>query len=150
MATAFEIRKSQRSGIAIFKWSLLTPFFLLLLFLLPVFLLQIYFSFHSWSVYLSTWWEADFVGFDTFAEVLSDPRFHWSILRSLIFAGVFAALERHALPSGMAWPSGLADCRPDFGATGGNPDGRLSAAADLERLLSGRRCYGRWPELGPL
>ncbi len=91
MATTFEIRKKQRSGIAIFKWSLLTPFFLLLLFLLPVFLLQIYFSFHSWSVYLSTWWEADFVGFDTFAEVLSDERFHWSILRSLIFASASTA-----------------------------------------------------------
>ena len=87
MAGMAEIKSSQRTSIAVFKWSLLTPFFLLLLFLLPVFLLQIYFSFHSWSVYLSTWWEADFVGFDTFKEVLVDERFHWSILRSLVFAG---------------------------------------------------------------
>jgi multiple sugar transport system permease protein len=80
------IKKSRRSGVTIFKWSLLTPFILMVLFLLPVFLLQIYFSFHSWSVYLSTWWEADFVGFDTFADVITDERFQWSILRSLIFA----------------------------------------------------------------
>jgi multiple sugar transport system permease protein len=86
MAAIAEIRKSQKSGVAIFKWSLLVPFFMLLLFLLPVFLLQIYFSFHSWSVYLSTWWEAEFAGFDIFMDVLTDERFLWSVLRSLIFA----------------------------------------------------------------
>ncbi len=89
-ATA-EVRRSRKSGVTAFKWSLLIPFFLLLLFLLPVFLLQIYFSFHSWSVYLSTWWEAEFVGFDTFADVITDERFLWSILRSLIFASASTA-----------------------------------------------------------
>ncbi len=91
MAAIAEIRKKQKSGIAIFKWSLLGPFILLLLFMLPVFLLQIYFSLHSWSVYLTTWWEAEFVGFETFIEVLTDERFQWSVVRSLAFAGASTA-----------------------------------------------------------
>jgi len=85
------LEKNKRSGVTIFKWSLLTPFFMFLLFLLPVFLLQIYFSVHSWSVYLSTWWEAKYVGLGTFLEVITDERFHWSILRSMIFATVSTA-----------------------------------------------------------
>ena len=79
----------QRSrGGAVFKWTLLTPFFALLLFVVPVFLLQLYFSFHSWTIYLGSWWDADFVWFDMFRGVLTDPRFGWSIVRSLVFAGV--------------------------------------------------------------
>jgi len=74
-------------GGAVFKWTLLTPFFALLLFVVPVFLLQLYFSFHSWTVYLGSWWDAEFVWFDMFADVLTDSRFGWSILRSLLFAG---------------------------------------------------------------
>lgn len=73
---------------AVFKWTLLTPFFALLLFIFPVFLLQLYFSFHSWTVYLTNWWDAEFVWFDMFKDVLTDPRFGWSIVRSLAFAGV--------------------------------------------------------------
>jgi multiple sugar transport system permease protein len=76
------------AGIGLFKWAVLTPFFALLLFMLPVFLLQIYFSFHSWTVYLTNWWEAEFVGFETFREVLTDERFLWSFVRSFVFAGV--------------------------------------------------------------
>ena len=38
-------------------------------------------------MYLSSWWNADFVGFDIFAEVFTDPRFGWALLRSLVFAG---------------------------------------------------------------
>ncbi|MEE9275476.1 MAG: sugar ABC transporter permease [bacterium] len=75
-------------GVKAFKWTLLTPFILLILFLLPVFWLQIYFSFHSWTIYLSNWWEADFVWFETFADVLTDERFMWAIPRSLFFAGL--------------------------------------------------------------
>jgi multiple sugar transport system permease protein len=76
------------AGMALFKWAVLAPFFALLLFMLPVFLLQIYFSFHSWTVYLTNWWEAEFVGFETFREVLTDERFLWSFVRSFVFAGV--------------------------------------------------------------
>src|SRR4030095_15967474 len=76
------------AGMALFRWAVLAPFFALLLFMLPVFLLQIYFSFHSWTVYLTNWWEADFVGFETFREVLTDERFLWAFVRSFVFAGV--------------------------------------------------------------
>jgi multiple sugar transport system permease protein len=73
---------------AVFKWTLLTPFFALLLFLAPVFLLQLYFSLHSWTIYLTNWWDAEFVWFDMFKDVLTDPRFGWSIARSLAFAAI--------------------------------------------------------------
>jgi multiple sugar transport system permease protein len=48
--------------------------------------LQLYFSFHQWTVYLSSWWDADFVGLDLFQDVLTDPRFGWAVVRSLAFA----------------------------------------------------------------
>src|SRR5437879_13012659 len=70
-----------------FKWSILLP--LIALFagvLIPVLFLQLYFSFHQWTIYLGSWWEADFVGFDLFRDVLTDERFGWAILRSLAFA----------------------------------------------------------------
>jgi multiple sugar transport system permease protein len=54
--------------------------------LTPVLLLQLYFSFHQWTVYLSSWWDADFVGLDLFRDVLTDPRFGWAVVRSLAFA----------------------------------------------------------------
>jgi multiple sugar transport system permease protein len=54
--------------------------------LTPVLLLQLYFSFHQWTVYLTSWWDADFIGFDLFREVLTDPRFGWAVVRSLAFA----------------------------------------------------------------
>ena len=38
------ISKKRFSGIALFKWTLLTPFFGVLLLLVPVFLLQLYFG----------------------------------------------------------------------------------------------------------
>ena len=50
---------------------------------MPVLLLQLYFSFHQWTVYLGSWWDADFVGLDLFKEVLTDPRFGWAVVRSL-------------------------------------------------------------------
>jgi multiple sugar transport system permease protein len=78
---------SRTRGIRRFKWAILTP--LIALFggvLVPVLLLQLYFSFHQWSVYLGSWWDAEWIGLDIFKEVLTDPRFGWSILRSLAFA----------------------------------------------------------------
>lgn len=78
---------SRARGIARFKWTILAPliaFFLLVL--LPVLLLQLYFSFHQWTVYLGGWQDAEFVGLEVFREVFTDTRFGLSILRSLAFA----------------------------------------------------------------
>jgi multiple sugar transport system permease protein len=78
---------SRRRAIRRFKLSLLAPLIALFAFvLIPVLLLQLYFSFHQWTIYLSSWWEADYVGFDLFQEVLTDPRFGWAVVRSLSFA----------------------------------------------------------------
>lgn len=78
---------SRRRAVRRFKLSLLAPLIALFAFvLIPVLMLQLYFSFHQWTVYLSSWWEADFVGFDLFQEVLTDDRFGWAIVRSLSFA----------------------------------------------------------------
>ncbi len=78
---------SRTRAVRRFKLSLLLPLIGLFLFLLmPVLLLQLYFSFHQWTVYLSSWWDADFVGLDLFQEVLTDPRFGWAVVRSLAFA----------------------------------------------------------------
>ena len=79
--------RSRRLAIRRFKLSLLLPLMVLFLFLLtPVLLLQLYFSVHQWTVYLSSWWDADYVGLDLFQEVLTDPRFGWAVVRSLAFA----------------------------------------------------------------
>src|SRR5664280_28448 len=78
---------SRRRAIRRFKISLLAPLFALFaLVLIPVLLLQLYFSLHQWTVYLGSWWDADFVGLDLFKEVLTDPRFGWAVMRSLAFA----------------------------------------------------------------
>lgn len=78
---------SRRRAVRRFKLSLLTPLIALFAFvLIPVLMLQLYFSFHQWTVYLSSWWEADFVGLDLFKEVLTDERFGWAVVRSLTFA----------------------------------------------------------------
>jgi multiple sugar transport system permease protein len=53
---------------------------------MPVLFLQLYFSLHQWTVYLGTWWEADFVGLELFQEVFTDDRFGYAVLRSLAFA----------------------------------------------------------------
>ena len=53
---------SRSEAIRRFKWMILLPLMLMLFSLLtPVLLLQLYFSFHQWTVYLSSWWNADFV-----------------------------------------------------------------------------------------
>jgi len=78
---------SRRRAVRLFKLSLLAPLVALFAFvLMPVLLLQLYFSFHQWTVYLGSWWDADYVGFDLFQEVFTDPRFGWAIVRSLAFA----------------------------------------------------------------
>ncbi len=86
MVATTGLRRGRVSGASLFKWTLLAPLTALLLFLLPVFLLQIYFSFHSWTIYLTSWWNAEFVWLAMFGEVLGDPRFHWAVVRSLVFA----------------------------------------------------------------
>ena len=78
---------SRARAIRRFRWSILGPLIaLILLVLTPVLFLQLYFSFHQWTVYLGTWWDADFVALDLFQEVFTDPRFGWAIVRSLVFA----------------------------------------------------------------
>jgi multiple sugar transport system permease protein len=78
---------SRTRAIRKFRWSILIPLIALFVFvLLPVLFLQLYFSFHQWSVYLGSWWEADFIGLDLFQEVFTDERFGWAIVRSLSFA----------------------------------------------------------------
>jgi multiple sugar transport system permease protein len=87
VAPAASRELSRTRGIKRFKWTILAPLIALFLgVLLPVLLLQLYFSFHQWTVYLGTWQEADFVGLEIFREVFTDPRFGWAILRSLAFA----------------------------------------------------------------
>ena len=78
---------SRARAVRRFKLSLLLPLIAMFtLVLTPVLLLQLYFSFHQWTVYLSSWWDADFVGLDLFKDVLTDPRFGWAVVRSLSFA----------------------------------------------------------------
>src|SRR5215211_5939785 len=78
---------SRARAIRRFRWSILGPLIALFaLVLMPVLFLQLYFSFHEWSVYLGSWWDADFVGLDLFKEVFTDQRFGWAIVRSLVFA----------------------------------------------------------------
>jgi multiple sugar transport system permease protein len=80
-------QRSRQRAITRFRWSILVPLLALLGFvLIPVLFLQLYFSFHQWTVYLGSWWEADYVGLELFAEVLTDPRFGWAVVRSLAFA----------------------------------------------------------------
>src|SRR3984893_5353679 len=78
---------SRQKGLRRFRWAIVSPLIALFAFvLLPVLFLQLYFSFHQWTVYLGSWWDADYVGLDLFQEVLTDPRFGWAVVRSLVFA----------------------------------------------------------------
>ena len=87
-AGAAGLRSNRKRGIRIFKWTLVAPLFSLFFFLVPVFLLQLYFSLHSWTIYLSTWWDADYAGLELFKEVLTESRFYWAFARSFFFAGL--------------------------------------------------------------
>lgn len=76
-----------------YKWTILPVVAVPVLFLAaPIIFFQIYFSLHQWTAYLGDWWEAEFVGLENFADVLADERFHWSLVRSLIFAGASTVL----------------------------------------------------------
>jgi multiple sugar transport system permease protein len=87
IAPAAQREVSRARAVRRFKWAVVTPLIALFLgILLPVLLLQLYFSFDQWSVYLGSWWDAEWVGVDIFKEVLTDPRFGWAIARSLSFA----------------------------------------------------------------
>lgn len=78
---------TQARAVRRFKWSVLSVFLLLMIGVLgPVLFLQLYFSFHDFSIYLGSWWEAEFVGLDIFQEVVTDPRLGIAIVRSLLFA----------------------------------------------------------------
>jgi multiple sugar transport system permease protein len=78
---------SRARAIRQFRWSILGPLIALFgLILVPVLFLQLYFSFHQWSVYLGSWRDAEFVGLDVFRQVFTDGRFGFAILRSLAFA----------------------------------------------------------------
>src|SRR3977135_3640646 len=78
---------SRRPSVRLFKWLILGSLIALLAGVLaPVLLLQLYFSVHQWTVYLGSWWDAEYVGLELFQEVLTDPRFGWAVVRSLAFA----------------------------------------------------------------
>jgi multiple sugar transport system permease protein len=88
-ATAQPSRRevSRTRAIRRFRWSILVPMIVVFtLVLTPVLLLQLYFSFHQWTVYLGSWWDAEWVGLDMFQDVFTDPRFGWAIVRSLVFS----------------------------------------------------------------
>lgn len=78
---------SQAQSVRRFKWLVLSPFILVMgAILVPVLFVQLYFSFHSYTIYLGNWWEAEFAGLEIFRDVLTDPRLGWAIIRSLLFA----------------------------------------------------------------
>src|SRR5215470_13411222 len=78
---------SRKRAVRSFKLALMTPLIVMFACVLtPVLLLQLYFSFHQWTVYLGSWRDAEYVGLDLFWEVLTDPRFGWAMVRSLVFA----------------------------------------------------------------
>jgi multiple sugar transport system permease protein len=86
-ATVSRKQMTQARAIRRFKWTVLTPLIAAFGFVLvPVLTLQLYFSFHQWSVYLGSWFDAEFIGLDLFWEVLTDERLGWAVLRSLYFA----------------------------------------------------------------
>ena len=78
---------TQARAVRRFKWSVLSVFITLMVaVLVPVLFLQLYFSFHEYSIYLGSWWDAEFVAFDLFWEVLTDPRLGAAVVRSLLFS----------------------------------------------------------------
>ena len=87
--------RTRAQGIRRFKWAVLTPFLALMLFILmPALLLQGYFSFFAFSIFdagentgFSSYFEAsEWVGLDLWADALSDDKFGFAIIRSLLFA----------------------------------------------------------------
>jgi multiple sugar transport system permease protein len=86
---------TREQGIKRFKWAVLTPFLALMIFiLLPAFLLQGYFSFFAFSIFdagddssfLSYFRASTWVGLDLWADALTDEKFGFAIIRSLLFS----------------------------------------------------------------
>ena len=86
---------TRTQGIKRFKWTVLSPFIFLMVFILvPALLLQVYFSFNQFSIFdagdndgFSAYFEAsEWVGLDLFIDVFRDGRFHNAVIRSLLFA----------------------------------------------------------------
>ena len=78
---------TQARAVRRFKWSVLGVFLALMVGVLgPVLFLQLYFSFHDFSIYLGSWWDAEYAGLEIFEEVVTDPRLGIAIIRSLLFA----------------------------------------------------------------
>ena len=93
MANTEELTKSRprqlvhARAVRRFKWSILSVLIAVLVAgLFPVLMLQLYFSFHGYSPYGGSWWDAEFVGLELFEEVVTDPRLGWAIVRSILFA----------------------------------------------------------------
>ena len=74
-----------------FKWGALTSLALLLSFLVPVLVFQVYRSFMSFNIFNPS--ALEFVGLDNFVAVVSDPRFLLAMARSLVFAGASTTLS---------------------------------------------------------
>lgn len=86
---------SRIRGIRRFKWTILSPFLALMMFILmPALLLQVFFSFFQFSIFdagdstglMSYFNASEFVGLDLFRDVFTDTRFGAAIIRSLLFA----------------------------------------------------------------
>ena len=86
---------SRARGIKRFKWTVLTPFLLLMAFILvPALFGQGFFSLFQFSIFSmgdetgwrSYWNASEWVGLELFIEVFRDERFGAAIIRSLLFA----------------------------------------------------------------
>ncbi len=86
---------SRKKDIKRFKWTVLSPFLALMVFILmPALLLQVFFSFFQFSIFeagdssgiMSYFKASEFVGIDLFRDVFTDTRFGAAIIRSLLFA----------------------------------------------------------------
>ena len=86
---------TREQGVRRFKWTVLSPLIFLMAFiLLPAFLLQGYFSFFAFSIFdagddtsfLSYFRASHWVGLDLWKDALTDNKFAFAIIRSLLFA----------------------------------------------------------------
>lgn len=86
---------SRIRGIRRFKWTILSPFIALMIFILmPALLLQLFFSFNAFSIFdagdseglMSYFNASEWVGLDLFRDVFTDARFGAAMIRSLLFA----------------------------------------------------------------
>jgi multiple sugar transport system permease protein len=91
--TRREITRAQ--AVRRFKWTVLTPLIALMVFILmPAFFLQGYFSFFAFSIFdagdnpgFASYFEAStWVGLDLWKDALSDDKFGYAIIRSLLFS----------------------------------------------------------------